>query len=106
MPVTADVPEVATLDTGRAALTEGRFREACEAFAAVLRAEPRNRQVRALYHVASGMELRQKGDGVKARLMFETALAHDRECVEAQQALTPEPDKKTSGGLFKRLFDR
>jgi len=94
-----------SVDIGRAALGEGRYRDACEAFAAILRAEPRNRQVRALYHVASGMELRQKGDGVKARLMFETALAHDRECVEAQQALTPEPDKKT-GGIFKRLFDR
>jgi len=93
------------VEVGRAALAEGRFRDACEAFAAILRAEPRNRQVRALYHVASGMELRQKGDGVKARLMFETALAHDRECVEAQQALTPEPEKK-GGGLFKRLFDR
>lgn len=101
-------PQIETppsVDIGRGALAEGRYRDACEAFAAILRAEPRNRQVRALYHVASGMELRQKGDGVKARLMFETALAHDRECVEAQQALTPEPDKK-GGGIFKRLFDR
>jgi hypothetical protein len=96
-------PPPPSVDDGRSALAEGRFREACEAFAAILRAEPRNRQVRALYHVASGMELRQKGDGVKARLMFETALAHDRECEEAQRALNHEPDKK---GIFKRLFDR
>jgi hypothetical protein len=105
MPSAEASVDVPTVDVGRSALAEGRYRDACEAFAAILRAEPRNRQVRALYHVASGMELRQKGDGVKARLMFETALAHDRECVEAQQALTPEPDKKT-GGIFKRLFDR
>jgi hypothetical protein len=54
--------------------------------------------------VASGLELRQKGEGVKARLMFETALAHDRNCEEAHRALAIESDRK--GGLFKRLFDR
>jgi hypothetical protein len=100
-------PPVLSADAGRAALAEGRFREACELFAAVLRVEPRNRQLRALYHVASGLELRQKGDGVRAQIMFETALAHDRECVEARRALAhePAPDPKKSG-LFRRLFDR
>ena len=93
-----------SVEDGRGALGDGRYREACEAFAAILRAEPRNRQVRALYHVASGLELRQKGDGVKARLMFETALAHDRNCEEAHRALAVEPDRKS--GLFKRFFDR
>jgi hypothetical protein len=89
---------------GRAALIDGRFREACSAFAAFLRLDPKNRQLRALYHVANGLELRAKGEGVNARLQFEIALAHDRECEPARRALLPEPaDKK---GLFKRLFDK
>jgi hypothetical protein len=94
------------VDGGREHLAAGRFKEACEAFAAALRADPRNRSVRALYHVASGMDLRARGEGAKATLQFETALAHDRGCEEARRALqqnAPEPDKK---GLFRKFFDR
>jgi len=91
---------------GRAALVEGRYRDACEAFAGFLRRDPRNRQVRALYHVASGLDLRAKGEGVKARLQFETALAHDKDCDEARRALLPEPRDRDKSGLFRRLFDK
>jgi hypothetical protein len=103
LPQPPDAPPP-TVALGREALSDGRWRDACQTFAAILRAEPRNRHVRALYHVASGMELRAKGEGANARLQFETALAHDKECEEAQRALVHEPDKK--GGLFKRLFER
>ncbi len=106
LPLPPDAP-APTVELGREAMAEGRFRDACQTFAAILRAEPRNRQVRALYHVASGLELRAKGEGANALLQFETALAHDRECEEAKRALAHEPDKeKKGGGLFKRLFDR
>jgi hypothetical protein len=92
--------------SGRAALGESRWRDACEAFAAFLRLEPKNRAVRALYHVANGMDLRAKGEGVKARLQFETALAHDRDCEPARRALIPEGAGERKHGLFKRLFDK
>jgi hypothetical protein len=92
--------------SGRAALAESRWRDACEAFAAFLRLEPKNRSVRALYHVANGMDLRAKGEGVKARLQFETALAHDRDCEPARRALLPEGAGDRKHGLFKRLFDK
>jgi hypothetical protein len=92
--------------TGRAALADSRWRDACEAFAAFLRMEPKNRAVRALYHVANGMDLRAKGEGVKARLQFETALAHDRDCEPARRALLPDAGGDRKAGLFKRLFDK
>jgi tetratricopeptide (TPR) repeat protein len=87
----------------RVALDGGQFREASELFAHALRADPRNRQLRALYHVAYGLDLKGRGEGVKARLQFETALAHDRECEEAKRALGQAVDKKS---LFKKLFER
>jgi hypothetical protein len=110
-PAPSEPPATAPLvASGREALSDGRWRDACEAFAAVLRAEPRNRHVRALYHVANGMDLRTKGEGAQARLQFETALAHDRDCEEAQRALAghePAPDKdRDKKGIFMRLFER
>jgi hypothetical protein len=99
-------PRAELEEAGRAALLDGRYREACEAFAAVLRLDPKNRQLRALYHVANGLDLRAKGEGVKARLQFETALAHDRDCEPARRALAPEADAAKKGGIFKRLFDK
>lgn len=81
-PVTLD-----EADKGRAALEAGRWDEARALFAAALRADPRNREVRALYHVASGLELRARGQAAEAVLQFETALVHDRECLPALDAL-------------------
>jgi hypothetical protein len=103
-PVATAAPPTVLIARGREALVAGKWGDARTAFAEVLRADSRNRAVRALYHVASGMELRSRGDGAQAQQQFETALAHDRDCEEARQALTQQTtDKK---GLFKRLFDR
>jgi curved DNA-binding protein CbpA len=90
---------------GRAALAESRWRDACEAFAAYLRLEPKDRATRALYHYANGMDLRARGEGVKAQLQFETALAHDRALEPARRALVPEGEAARKG-LLKRLFDK
>lgn len=87
-PVTAPIlPGAADAAKGRAALEEKRWTAAAQAFAAALRADPRNRLVRALYHVATGFELRERGKQAEAQLQFETALIHDKDCAEAQHAL-------------------
>jgi hypothetical protein len=91
------------LAAGRAALDAGRWTEAREQFAAALRADPRHRTARGLYHVASGHDLRARGEAAQATLQFETALAHDRECDEARRALQGADPKK---GILRRLFDR
>jgi hypothetical protein len=88
---------------GKRALEEGRWEDAKSLFATALRQEPRNRSLRALYHVASGMELRAHGRAAEATLQFETALVHDQECHEAQRAMVRADDKK---GFIKRIFDR
>jgi hypothetical protein len=93
----------AIVEQGRVALNGGRWAEARERFAAALKIDPRNRPVRALYHVASGHELRARGQDAQATLQFETALAHDRECEEARRALQGTEEKK---GIFRRFFDR
>jgi len=93
----------AQVEAGRAALASGQWREAAEKFADALRIDPRNRPVRALYHVANGMDLRARGDGVKATTQFEIALQHDRECEEARRALAQPNDRR---GIFRRFFDR
>ncbi|MBI4511470.1 MAG: J domain-containing protein [Deltaproteobacteria bacterium] len=90
-------------DQGQRAIAAERWEEARELIAAALKEEPRNRTLRALYHVASGQELRARGRAAEATLHFETALAHDSECVEARRALGREPEKK---GILRRFFDR
>ncbi len=92
------------VDAGRRALAAGQWNEARERFAAALRLDPRNRPVRALYHVANGLELRARGQAAEATLQFETALVHDRTCDEARLALHGGAAQKK--GLFRRLFDR
>ncbi|HKA91484.1 MAG TPA: DnaJ domain-containing protein, partial [Haliangiales bacterium] len=87
----------------RAALDGGDYRRAAELYAQALRADPKNRGLRALYHVAYGQALKQAGDGARARIQFETALVHDRECEEAKRALNQPVDKKS---IFKKLFER
>jgi tetratricopeptide (TPR) repeat protein len=97
----------AAIDIGRAHLGAGQWREACQSFAAALRVDPRNRAVRALYHVASALELRAQGDGAGATVQLETALRYDRDCPEARQALGQGVDKdREKKGIFRRLFER
>jgi Tfp pilus assembly protein PilF len=81
------------------------FQAAQERLAEALRQDPRNRALRALYHVASGRLLLDRGDAVQATAQFEAALAHDRDCEQAQRALDEvrkAHDKRA--GLFRRLF--
>jgi tetratricopeptide (TPR) repeat protein len=90
-------------NTGRAAMAAGRWEEARSSFAAALKLDPRNRPVRALYHVASGMVLRQRGQAAEAQTQFETALGHDPQCADALRALGRLNDNQ---GIFRRVFDR
>jgi Tfp pilus assembly protein PilF len=74
-------------NAGRAAFAAGQYELARGHFAAALKVDPRNRPVRALYHVASGFVMRARGQDAEAQLQFETALGHDPACHEAQRAL-------------------
>ena len=108
LPFDAHVPAstesvLSLANAGRAAMAAGRFDEARTNFAAALRLDGRNRPVRALYHVASGMVLRQKGQSAEAQTQFETALGHDPQCADALRALGRLNDQQ---GIFKRVFDR
>ncbi len=90
-------------NAGRAALAAGEWEEARTNFAAALRLDGRNRPVRALYHVASGMLLRARGQASEAQTQFETALGHDPQCPEALRVLGRGHDQHTTK---KRVFDR
>ncbi|WP_428265220.1 DnaJ domain-containing protein [Haliangium sp.] len=68
-------------------LGASRFEEAREHVAAALHFDPRNRRMRALYHVISGRELMAAGEDMAAVTQFDAALAHDRDCNEAHEAL-------------------
>ncbi len=93
------------MDQARALLEEEKYEEARTLLAGALKSSPRNRPLRALYHVASGRKLMTEDEGVKAIAQFEAAIAHDRLCAEARASLDAArggPAKKA--GLFKRLF--
>lgn len=89
----------------RALLAQGQHDLAREMLAKALRAAPRNRTLRALYHVAAGRRLIAHEDAVRAVAQLEAALAHDPECAEAKATLAElQGDHPKKGGLFKRLF--
>jgi tetratricopeptide (TPR) repeat protein len=109
LPFDAHVPAstesvLSLANAGRAAMMNGSFEEARSSFAAALRLDGRNRTVRALYHVASGMLLRQRGQSAEAQTQFETALGHDPACADALRALGRTGGEPSS--RFKRVFDR
>jgi tetratricopeptide (TPR) repeat protein len=83
---------------GKVALDERRWQDARRLFAEALRQDPRHREVRALYHVACGMELRVRGAAEEALVQFETALTYNRECREALRALGRLADER---GTFR-----
>lgn len=86
-------------------LARGDHDLAREMLAKALRAAPRNRTLRALYHVAAGRRLIAHDDAVRAVAQLEAALAHDSECVEAKATLAElQGGHSKKGGLFKRLF--
>ena len=72
---------------GRASLEAGDFAAARETLAAVLRRDPRNRTVRALYHTASAEVLLVEDKPVEARTQLEVALAHDPGCERAERVI-------------------
>jgi hypothetical protein len=96
----------ALLDDCRAMLRDGEARAAAERLAAALRDDPRNRKLRALYHVANGRVLLEHGDALQATAQLQAALAHDRDCAEARQALEAiqQGGARHKDGLFKRWF--
>ncbi len=92
------------VDEGMAHLDAGRATDARATFAAAIKSEPRNRPLRALYHVAHGRELIDGGDAVRATTQFEAALVHDPECARARRSLDALRGEAQSTSLWKRLF--
>ena len=70
--------------------------------AAALHFDPRDRRMRALYHVISGRELMAAGEETAAATQFEAALAHDRNCREAREAI----EELRATGLHSGLYPR
>ena len=101
------LPPVANTPEGhaRAALVRGNWSEAREFLLEALGGDPRNRPLRALFHVASGMQLKEHGRATEARLHFETALAHDAACVEAVRAMELGSEiPKDRESVLRRIF--
>ncbi len=89
----------------RKLLAEQDFEAARTSLAEALRKDPRNRRMRALYHVASGRVLQSNDESVQATAQFEAALAHDRDCEEAKEAIADmHKAGSRKGGLFRRIF--
>ncbi len=77
-----------------------------ELLAGVLRGDPRNRGVRALYHFASAQALLAAGKPVEARTQLEVALAHDPQLEEARAAVERmrQDNPRRTHNLLRRLF--
>jgi hypothetical protein len=71
----------------RSRLGSGDHAAAKEVLAAALHVYPRNRSLRALYHVATALEALDAGQVMLATSQLEAALAHDEGCAEAASAL-------------------
>lgn len=70
---------------GREALAEDRLEEACTHLEHALLAQPRNRQLRAVWYAALARRARAAGNLRAAKLHRQTALAFDSKCEAAQQ---------------------
>jgi hypothetical protein len=80
----------------------GSFEAARERVAAALHFDPRNRHTRALYHFISGRERLVAGETMSAATQFEAALAHDKDCRHARDALDELHARGQHPGLFPR----
>jgi hypothetical protein len=92
-------------EQARKAIDAKDYEKAREDLAELLHADPRNRVVRALYHVASGFAALERKQTGLATSQFEAAIAHDPDCALAKEAI--EELRKAHGkrgGLFKRFF--
>lgn len=78
------------------------FEAAREKVASALHFDPRNRRLRALYHVISGRERLATGETMAAATQFEAALAHDRDCRPAREALDHMQARGHHSGMFPR----
>lgn len=92
-------------ESARKAIADKDYEKAREDLAEVLHTDPRNRVMRALYHVASGYAALERKQTGLATSQFEAAIAHDPDCAPAKDAI--EELRKAHGkrgGLFKRFF--
>ncbi len=89
-------------------IDEKKYDEAREQLASVLEHEPRNREARALYHVAYGYTLVERDNFAAAMTQFEVALKHDPECEAAKDARSRRTStkRKSRPSLLKRIFKR
>lgn len=85
---------------GEEAMKAEDYSEARRCFAKVLEVAPRERAVRALYHVAFAHTLKADSKDVEALTQLEVALQHDSDCHEAEEAKTKFEKK---GGKKSRL---
>ncbi len=92
---------------GRELLKAGDAEKAQAVFTQALQLAPRNRRIRALYHLSRAKPLIKRKELVQAVAQLKAALTHDPQCEEAQ-ALMDELDDgvgaKKRSGLFKRFF--
>jgi uncharacterized protein (TIGR02266 family) len=72
---------------GRGALKAGRYRDARAKLAEAIRLDPRDRFLRAAFHLASGHDERAQGHDAEALEHFQTALVFDKACEEAIREL-------------------
>lgn len=89
-------------------LDKKKYDEAREQLAKVLEHEPRNREARALYHVAYGHTLVERGNASAAMTQFEVALKHNPDCEAAKAARSHSASskRKSRPSLLKRIFKR
>jgi hypothetical protein len=89
----------------RSRLAAGDHAAAKEVLAAALHVYPRNRSLRALYHVATALEALDAGQVMLATSQLEAALAHDEHCAPAQSALEELRKGEPVGApALRRLF--
>lgn len=87
-----------------ALIAAGKFEQAREHVAAALHGDPRDRHLRALYYVINGRELLAAGEDTAAATQFEAALAHDRDCRAAHEAIEKLRASGRHSGLHPRTF--
>ncbi len=103
-----DIDALVLLQQARENLDEKMYDDAREQLAKVLEHEPRNREARALYHVAYGHTLIARDNRSAAMTQFDVALKHDPDCQAAKDARSHSGSEKRKSrpSLLKRIFRR
>ena len=104
----AEVDVLGLSQQALANLDKKKYDEAREQLAKILEHEPRNREARALYHVAYGHTLVERGNASAAMTQFEVALKHNPDCEAAKAARSHSASskRKSRPSLLKRIFKR